>query len=316
MIVSPFGIKAFVLADSKTGYVYRLRLYFGGETDLLVDPSLLQTTRIVLTLAQPLEGLGHHIITDRFYTSPELAMALEQRGLPFTGTAQVNRRGMPQAIKCAGRTRLQQGSVHAYRAGKTMAIQWQDKRIITILSTTEYCNIVQVRTHRGQLKEKPKVVQLYNDNMLGVDKMDQLATYYSFLRKSVKWWRKVLFWLLEVSVLNSYFIYTTTLRQHGQQPRTHLQHRRALILSLVSHRLRLPPPVRPGRRVDLSLERLRPIPHFSEEGDRRRDCSVCSGAGRRRTTAFFCMTCSDRPHLHPGRCFRNYHTRANFRQQH
>ena len=30
----PFGIKAFVLADSKTGYVYRLRLYFGGETDL------------------------------------------------------------------------------------------------------------------------------------------------------------------------------------------------------------------------------------------------------------------------------------------
>ena len=78
----PFGIKAFVLADSKTGYVYRLRLYFGGETDLLVDPSLLQTTRIVPTLAQPLKGLGHHIITDRFYTSPELAMALEHGNSP------------------------------------------------------------------------------------------------------------------------------------------------------------------------------------------------------------------------------------------
>ena len=66
----PYGIKAFVLADSATGYVQRLRLYFGAETDLLSDPSLLHTTRVVLTLTQPLEGLGYHVITDRLYTSP------------------------------------------------------------------------------------------------------------------------------------------------------------------------------------------------------------------------------------------------------
>ena len=195
-----------------------------------------------------------------------------------------------------------------------MALQWQDKRTITVLSTTESCNIVQVRTHRGQLKQKPQVVQQYNDHMLGVDKMDQLATYYSFLRKSVKWWRKVLFWLLEVTTVNSYIVYTTRIRQLGQQPHTHLQYRRSLILGLVSHRLRLPIHNRPGRRIDLSLERLRPIPHFSEEGDRRRDCRVCSSAGHRRTTGFFCTTCSDRPHLHPGRCLHMYHTRVNFRQ--
>ena len=40
---------------------------------------------------------------------------------------------------------------------------------------------------QGVMKEKPEVVDLYNKNMLGVDKMDQLATYYSFLRKSLKW---------------------------------------------------------------------------------------------------------------------------------
>ena len=37
----PYGIKAFVLADSKTGYVYRLRLYFGKETDIMQNPLLL-----------------------------------------------------------------------------------------------------------------------------------------------------------------------------------------------------------------------------------------------------------------------------------
>ena len=41
---------------------------------------------------------------------------------------------------------------------------------------------------------------------LGVDKLDQFASWYSFLHKSIKWWRKI-FWMLEVTVINSYFIY-------------------------------------------------------------------------------------------------------------
>ena len=40
--------------------------------------------------------------------------------------------------------------------------------------------------------------------MLGVDKLDQFATYYSFLHKSVKWWRKIFFWIVEVAVINVY----------------------------------------------------------------------------------------------------------------
>ena len=43
-------------------------------------------------------------------------------------------------------------------------------------------------------KEKPKVVEGYNQHMLGVDKLNQLMSYYSFLHKIVKCWRKVFFW--------------------------------------------------------------------------------------------------------------------------
>ena len=192
-----------------------------------------------------------------------------------------------------------------------MALQWKDKRAVSILSTSGTCNMVQIRTRRGQLKHKPAVIQLYNEHMLGVDKTDQLASYYSFLQKSVKWWRKVLFWVLEVSVINTYITYTSRMQHVGQQHLTHLPFRHSLILRLVSHRLQLPPQPRPGRRVDMSLERLRPVPHFSEEGQRRRDCRVCSTRGRRRSTQYHCITCSDRPHLHPGRCFRVYHMRVN-----
>ena len=58
-------------------------------------------------------------------------------------------------------------------------------------------------SRRGEVKEKPMVIADYNQFMLGVDKLDQLMAYYSFLHKSVKWWRKI-FWLLEVMVINAY----------------------------------------------------------------------------------------------------------------
>ena len=97
---------------------------------------------------------------------------------------------------------------------------------------------------------------------------------------SVKWWQKVMFWLLQVSIVKSYIIYTTTLRQLGQQPQSHLEFCREFILQFVAHRLQLPPPSRFGPHVDLSLERLRPVTHFSEESERRWDCRVCSVVGR------------------------------------
>ena len=47
----------------------------------------------------------------------------------------------------------------------------------------------------------------YNQHMMGVDRLDQMMAYYNFERKSVKWWRKVFFWVLEAMVTNSYVLY-------------------------------------------------------------------------------------------------------------
>ena len=76
-----------------------------------------------------------------------------------------------------------------------------------------------------------------------VDKLDQLMAYYSFLHKSVKWWRKI-FWLLEVMVINSYIIYRELAKARGEKPLTQLTFRRRLIESL-SRSAVVPPPV-PG----------------------------------------------------------------------
>ena len=75
---------------------------------------------------------------------------------------------------------------------------------------------------RGTVKNKPVMIQDYNVHMLGVDKLDQLMSYYSFLHKSVKWWRKVFFWVQEVAVINAYIVYKELALKRGERPMSHL----------------------------------------------------------------------------------------------
>lgn len=160
---------------------------------------------------------------------------------------------------------------------------------------------------KGNEKMKPEMIQDYNLNMLGVDKLDQLMSYYSFLHKTVKWWRKVFFWLLEVAVINAYIIYKMLAVQRGEKPMTHLAFRRHLVLSLSEPiRSSVVPRRRSGTRVSDSVERLRPTQHFLQKGVKRRDCVVCSNreeGGVRHLTQYYCGTCSEQPAMCPSGCF-------------
>ena len=160
-------------------------------------------------------------------------------------------------------------------------------------------------------KMKPLVVDAYNKYMLRVDRLDQRMSYYQFVRKSVKWWRKVFFWMIEVMVVNAYILYT----QHtdAAQKLSHKEFRRELVMSLCEEQQSTTPHRQPRHRQDQTLERLRGS-HYPDTGSARRDCRVCSvwgSGGQRHLTASFCATCSDHPHLCIGECFRNYHTRRN-----
>ena len=61
----PWGIKAYVLSESRTGYMYNLIIYYGKETQLLTRPGQNHTTSVVLTLMDPLKDLGYDLYTDR-----------------------------------------------------------------------------------------------------------------------------------------------------------------------------------------------------------------------------------------------------------
>ena len=63
------------------------------------------------------------------------------------------------------------------------------------------------RTGREVLK--PSAVLEYNKNMGGVDKADMLLSSVGSVRKTVKWYKKLFFHILDMAILNSHSLYQT-----------------------------------------------------------------------------------------------------------
>ena len=90
-----WGLKAWILAGSESGFVYNWKLYTGKEGDQ-VETNLGQ--KVVTDLSQVLPA-GHEIYCDNFFTCYELLQALQARGLACCGTVKTNRTSNPEEIK-------------------------------------------------------------------------------------------------------------------------------------------------------------------------------------------------------------------------
>ena len=84
-----------------------------------------------------------------------------------------------------------------------------------------------------EMVEKPSVIANYMKNMGGVDSADQYYATYCFLRRTLKWWRKLFFWGLEVSIINAYILYVESCKNSNSNPMSYIKFRRELVMALV-----------------------------------------------------------------------------------
>ena len=316
-----WGIKLFSVADSRNGYLLNTLIYTGAETLDDASPSyasLPQPAQVVMHLMHRYLHKGYHLFTDRYYTSVPLVQSLQDAQTTFTGTAQRQRVDLPDEIRAG--MNVHGGEVRGFRSDRLMCLIWRNmtKKVpVIVVSTACSAQISTVTSRSGRSEDKPVVIDTYNKHMNGVDIMDQYGVSYPFVRKTLKWWRKVFFWLLDVSVTNSYVLY----RDSVQRPLTHVEFRRRLVDSLATRYLSsIPPRPRVGRprkrsRSESDPERLNGRLHLLGKREQPRECVVCSNpsSGERKRTSFFCKTCTERPSLCPTSCFEAYHTKQHYR---
>ena len=106
--------------------MHNLHLYYRKDTHLIDNPEASYIVKVVTTLTDHLRDKGYNVYTDRFYTSPLLADALEQMGITITGTVLSNKQGLPVEIKT--KQKMSKGTTESYRCAYMMALAWQDKK--------------------------------------------------------------------------------------------------------------------------------------------------------------------------------------------
>lgn len=150
-----YGIKFWILADNKTGYVWKIQPYL-GRSDLNAAPEKQQGKRVVLDLVAGLKG--HNVTIDNFFTSYELAEELLRRKLTMVGTMRQNKACIPPEMKMCKNVPLYT-SKFAFRKNATMVSYIGRKNKCTILLSTMHKTSEYVPDHPKKL---PEIIGFYN----------------------------------------------------------------------------------------------------------------------------------------------------------
>lgn len=281
-----YGIKVFKLCVSG-GYTWSFKIYTGKE-ERADDTSVAE--KVVTDLMDGLLDSGRTLYTDNWYTSVSLSKKLVARNTHLVGTLRANRKNNPPDVVKA---KLKRGEVVAQQnEDKTVVLKWRDKRDILMLSTKHDDSLVSF-VHRGQEIRKPATVVEYNHGKAFIDLSDQMAAYAPYVRRTVKWYKRLAFHLLtSTTVVNALHLYNKV----NTKKMGIIKFKEAIIQSLVR------PNTMPIDRPSPSRQK-----HLLKEAEgqkrvTRKRCSPCyKTMSRQRDAAFarknakkvntFCETC-------------------------
>ena len=305
-----YGIKVWMAADSENGYVNNFSVYLGKEANVPRVNGL--GYDVVMKMASPFLRKHRHIFFDNFFTSTKLMEDLLAQDTYACGTVRSNRKDLPPCAK----NKLKQGEKVSAQRGKIIFTKWHDKRDISFLSSnvlpSEPSRLVPRKKNGRNIQiEKPRVADVYTADMGGVDRADQLRSFYFAGYSSRKWYRYIFWFLFNLSVCNSFILESIYRTNQGERKRPMINFRLDLAKRLIngfSQRKR-------KRRSQEALNQ--PVAreeHISVHVQgRKRKCVQCIQAGRRTPkgykveTRFECSLCKV---ALCRTCHNEYHARA------
>jgi hypothetical protein len=314
-----WGIKIWCLADSMTKFVYNFEVYCGRNGDDVERATTArgeprQAHEVVLRLVEGLENRNHVMVCNNFFSSVGLFMELKNVGIYATGTMRSNRVGLPLELKnTRAFSRVPQETLEwrMHESRTISCVLWKDKKPILLISTHAMpigypCEpVITVPRRNGPIREDihtSPVHHEYTTHMRGVDVADQLRASYTSQTRSHKWWHRIWHFLLDLSEVNMFILYTTILNEMAGEgkPISHMQFKSELYDALIADWR--------GRRQNPNMEVIggeeagQCVPRWTRL---RWKCVVC---GRR--CRYYCTKCEEKSMCLNKGCFERYHSRV------
>lgn len=149
-----YGLKFWVLVDTKSGYVWNIQPYLGKPRNGVSEKN--QGERVVLELTAGLKG--QNVTGDNFFSTFELAKKLLDRKLTYVGTVRKNKTFIPPKLLTVKNLPLYT-STFAFNDTASLVSYISHKNKPTILiSTMHKDDTVDV----NESKKKPAIVSYYN----------------------------------------------------------------------------------------------------------------------------------------------------------
>jgi hypothetical protein len=194
----------FELCEAKSGYVYNLEVY---STAHPTNSEHNTAVSVIDRLCDKIKGKGHSVYMDRWFSSPKIFHHLCACKTKAVGTVMSSRKEMP---KEAFSVKLKKGEKISRQRDHLLAIKWKDTCDVFFLTSAHQDETVEAPSSRGTHKIKPTTVLDYNKYKTGVDRSDQMLSYYSLERKTIKWWKKLFFHLFDLAIVNAHILHTKT----------------------------------------------------------------------------------------------------------
>ena len=214
------GVKVWAMAG-RSGYIHRF--YLSGDilTGLSaeevegLDPSIGLSGQVVLYLVQKPQqpDPGFQVFFDNYFASPALLLHLKSLGIPAACTLRKDRMEHCPLKNEKELRREGHGSMD-YRTSSEgiLVLKWYDNKEVCIGSNHYSASPVST-VCRWDKKDKayvtlsrPAVIGAYNSGMGAVDRCDQLLGFYRIITKSCKWYKRILYHFVDVSLVNAFIM--------------------------------------------------------------------------------------------------------------
>ncbi|XP_041372668.1 piggyBac transposable element-derived protein 4-like [Gigantopelta aegis] len=317
------GIKLYMVCESVSGYCSQMDVYTGAlhhPNPVEEEEAYGKNFNAVMGLLRSCGFLnkGYKIYLDNYFSSPVLFDHLAAEDTMACGTVRLSRAEMPRALKDR---KLEADGVIYRRRRNLLALKWKDKREVSVLSTMHRAEIGCTAQRRSRLTPvvKPIAVLEYTRYMGGVDRSDQMSQYFSVLRKTNKWWKKLTLQLLAILGANTFILW----QKFGRGGFSHHDFVLSIVKSLIESANTAPVPgAKRGRKavgpVPVRLNpsaghfpcSIKPQPGASNMKPLRR-CTVHKESGERKETRYMCEVCMEPLCIEP--CFKRFHTLQDYR---